>query len=63
MVAMGKTDDILYRHIITKVPTNAGEILCLKAWKAFHSTMRILKKGNRNTKSSDYTSLVRPILE
>jgi hypothetical protein len=25
--------------------------------------MRVLKKGNRNTKSLDYTSVVRPILE
>jgi hypothetical protein len=34
-----------------------------KAWKALHFTMRILKKGNRNTKSLAYISLVRPILE
>jgi hypothetical protein len=34
-----------------------------KAWKAQHFTMRILKKGNRNTKSLAYTSLVRPNLE
>jgi hypothetical protein len=34
-----------------------------KAWKTVHFTMRILKKGNRNTKSLAYTSLVRPILE
>jgi hypothetical protein len=34
-----------------------------KAWKALHFTMRILKKGNSNTKSLAYTSLVRPILE
>ena len=33
------------------------------AWKALHFTMRILKKGNSNTKSLAYTSLVRPILE
>jgi hypothetical protein len=32
-------------------------------WKALHFTMRILKKGNRNTKSLAYMSLVRPILE
>jgi hypothetical protein len=32
-------------------------------WKALHFTMRILKKGNSNTKSLAYTSLVRPILE
>jgi hypothetical protein len=31
-----------------------------KAWKALHFTMRILKKGNSNTKSLAYTSLVRP---
>jgi hypothetical protein len=32
-------------------------------WKALHFTMRILKKGNSNTKSLAYMSLVRPILE
>ena len=34
-----------------------------KAWKALHFTMRILKKGNSNTKSLAHMSLVRPILE
>jgi len=34
-----------------------------KPWKALHFTMRILKKGNSNTKSLAYMSLVRPILE
>jgi len=34
-----------------------------KAWRALHIVMRIVKKGNKNTKSFDYTSLVRPILE
>jgi hypothetical protein len=34
-----------------------------KAWKALHFAMRVLKKGNSNTKSLAYTSLVRPILE
>ena len=34
-----------------------------KAWKALQFTMRILKKGNSNTKSLVYMSLVRPILE
>jgi hypothetical protein len=34
-----------------------------KGWKALHFTMRILKKGNSNTKSLAYISLVRPILE
>jgi hypothetical protein len=34
-----------------------------KAWKTLHFTMRILKKGNSNTKSLAYTSLVHPILE
>jgi len=34
-----------------------------KAWKALHFTMRILKKGNSNTKSLAYMSLIRPILE
>jgi hypothetical protein len=34
-----------------------------KAWKALHFVMRILKKGNCNTKNLAYTALVRPILE
>jgi hypothetical protein len=34
-----------------------------KSWKALHFTTRILKKGNRNTKSLAYTSLVHLILE
>jgi len=34
-----------------------------KAWKALHFTMRILKKGNSNTRSLAYRALVRPILE
>ena len=34
-----------------------------KAWKALHLVMYVLKKGNRNTKGSAYTSLVRPVLE
>jgi len=34
-----------------------------KAWRALLFTMRILKKGNSNTKSLAYMSLVRPILE
>ena len=34
-----------------------------KAWKALHFTMRILKKGNSNTRSLGYMSLVHMILE
>ena len=34
-----------------------------KDWRALHFVMRIVKKGNKNTKSLAYTSLVRPILE
>jgi len=34
-----------------------------KAWRALHFVMHIVKKGNKNTKSLAYTSLVRPILE
>jgi hypothetical protein len=34
-----------------------------KAWKARHVTMRVLNKGNNNTSSLAYTSLMRPILE
>ena len=34
-----------------------------KARKALHFIMRMLKKGNSNTKSLAYTALVRPILD
>jgi len=34
-----------------------------KAWRALHFVMRIVKKGNKSTKSLAYMSLVRPILE
>jgi hypothetical protein len=34
-----------------------------KAWRALHFTICILKKGNSNTESLAYTSLLRPILE
>ena len=34
-----------------------------EAWKALHFVMRVLKKGNKNTKSLAYMSLVCPILE
>jgi hypothetical protein len=34
-----------------------------KAWRALHFVMRIVKRGNKNTKSLAYTSLVRPIPE
>ena len=34
-----------------------------KAWTALHFVTRIVKKGNKNTKSLAYTSLVSPILE
>jgi hypothetical protein len=34
-----------------------------KAWKSHYFVMRVLKKGNRNTKSLAYMSLVRPVLE
>ena len=33
------------------------------AWQTLHFVMRVLKKGNRNTKSLAYTSFIRPILE
>ena len=33
------------------------------AWKTLHIVMRVIKKGNRNTKSLVYTSLVRHILQ
>ena len=34
-----------------------------KVWKTLHFVIRVLKKGNRNTKGLAYTSLVRPVLE
>ena len=34
-----------------------------KAWMTLNFIMRIVKKGNKNTKNLAYKSLVRPILE
>jgi len=34
-----------------------------KGWRALRFVMRIVKKGNKNTKSLAYMSLIRPILE
>ena len=34
-----------------------------EAWKAIHFIIRVLGKGNINTKILAYTSLVRPVLE
>jgi hypothetical protein len=34
-----------------------------KAWRALHFVMRVVKKGNKNTKRIAYKSLARPILE
>jgi hypothetical protein len=34
-----------------------------KAWRALHFVMRIVNRGNKNTKSVAYRSLVRPILK
>ncbi|PNF27112.1 hypothetical protein B7P43_G08518 [Cryptotermes secundus] len=44
-------------------PAKSKAVCFKKASKALHFTMRILKKGNSNTESLAYTSLVRPILE
>ena len=43
----------------------AGQVnyIVQKAWRAIHFVIRIVKKGNKNTKSLAYRSLVRPILE
>ena len=43
----------------------ADQVNCTvqKAWRTLHFVMRNVKKGNKNTKSLAYTSLVRPILE
>jgi len=34
-----------------------------KAWKTFHFVMNVLKRGNSDTKSLAYISVVRPIFE
>ena len=34
-----------------------------KAWKAFYFVIRVLKKGNRNTKRLSYKSIASPIPE
>jgi len=50
--------------ILRSVLSWADQVYAVKkAWKALHFTVRILKKGNTNTKSLAYMSLVRPILE
>jgi hypothetical protein len=33
------------------------------AWRALHFVMRVVKKGNKNTKNIAYKSLVCPVLE
>jgi hypothetical protein len=45
--------------------SNEGQVnyTVQKAWRALHFVMRIVKKGNKNTKSLAYTSLVCPVLE
>jgi hypothetical protein len=40
-----------------------GKYTVEKAWKALQFTMRILKRGNSNSKSLAYMTLVRPILQ
>jgi len=55
-----------YLGIILQSDLNwVDQVYCTvqEAWKALHFVMRVLKKGNRNTKSLAYRSLVRPILE
>jgi hypothetical protein len=42
---------------------NQVNYMVQKAWKALHFVMRVLKRGNRNTKSLAYISLVHPIIE
>ena len=55
-----------YLGIIIRSDLNwADHVNCTlrKAWKALHFILRILKKGNNNTKRLAYTALVRPIFE
>jgi hypothetical protein len=40
-----------------------ADYIAQKAWEALHFVMCVFKKRSRNTKSLDYTSLVRPVLE
>ena len=52
--------------IILRIDLNwvgQGNYSAQKACKADHIVMRVLKKGNRNTKSLAYAPLVRPVLE
>ena len=44
-------------------PGGPGKLQSAKAWKALHIVMRVLTKGNRNTESLAYTSLVCPVFE
>jgi hypothetical protein len=61
-----ETNSIKYLGIIIRSDLNWTDQVnytVRKAWKALHFVMRILKKGNNNTKHLAYTTLVRPILE
>ena len=42
---------------------NQVNYMAQKAWRALHFIKHIVKKGNKNTKSLAYKSLVHPILE
>jgi hypothetical protein len=48
--------------IIIRSDLNWADHVNCTLWKALHFIMRILKKGNNNTKRLADTALVRPIL-
>jgi len=52
-----------YLGIIVRSWADQVNYTVQKAWRALHFVMRIVKKGNKNTKSLAYKSQVRTILE
>jgi len=61
-----ETSSFKYLGIITRRDLNWADHVnytLRKLWKALRFTMRILKKGNNNTKRLAYTALARPILD
>ena len=65
-VASPEASSFKYLGIIIRNDLNWADYVnytLRKTWKALHFIMRILKKGNNNTKRLAYTALVRPTLE
>jgi hypothetical protein len=65
-IAISKANSCKYLRIILRRDWSWADqvnYIVKRARKALHFTMRILKKGNSNTKGLAFTSLVGPVLE